>query len=145
MGDEAWEHLLRWHDDALRSVFLRNRGEVVNSTGDGFFVAFDSTELAIESAVAIQRALAEHRRTHGFAPSVRIGVHATEANRRGADYSGRGVHVAARIAALAEGGQILASATTAAEAGPAYTTSDRRSMTLKGVAGEVDVVSVAWR
>ena len=42
MGDEAWEHLLRWHDDALRAVFLDHGGEVVNSTGDGFFVAFDS-------------------------------------------------------------------------------------------------------
>lgn len=41
MGDEAWEDLLRWHDQTLRSVFAANRGEVVNSTGDGFFVAFD--------------------------------------------------------------------------------------------------------
>lgn len=144
MGDEAWEHLLRWHNEALRSLFEQHGGEVVKGTGDGFFVAFDTSGPAIECAVQIQRALGEHRRTHGFAPGVRIGVHTAEANQRGADYSGKGVHVAARIAALAEGGQVLASAETAAEAGASYATSDPRAVALKGVAAEVDVVSVVW-
>ena len=144
MGDEAWERLLRWHDDALRSLFARHGGRVVSSTGDGFFVAFDSSDRAIECALAIQRALAEHRRTHGFAPAVRIGVHAAEANRRGDDYSGKGVHVAARIAALAEGGQVLASAKTVGEAGRSYAASEPRTVALKGVSGTVEVASIAW-
>jgi class 3 adenylate cyclase len=145
MGDEAWEHLLRWHDDALRTLFVRHGGEVVNSTGDGFFVAFDSSARAVQCAMAIQLALAEHRRTHGFAPAVRIGVHTADATRRGADYSGKGVHVAARISALAEGGEILASAETAAEAGDACVPSEPRAVALRGVTGEVDVVSIPWR
>jgi class 3 adenylate cyclase len=144
MGDEAWEHLLRWHDDTLRSLFGRYGGEVVNWTGDGFFVAFDSSKPAIGCAVAIQRAFAEHRRTHGFAPGVRIGIHSAEANQRGADFSGKGVHVAARIAALAESGEILASADTAAEAGTSLPTSEPRSVALRGVSDQVEVVSVAW-
>jgi class 3 adenylate cyclase len=144
MGDEAWEHLLRWHDDALVALFGRNGGEVVNRTGDGFFAAFDSPKRAVDCAVAIQRALAEHRRSSGFAPSVRIGVHVSEANHRGNDYSGKGVHVAARIAALAEGGQVLVSAETAAEAGDGLSTSDPRRVALRGVSDEVEVVSVAW-
>jgi class 3 adenylate cyclase len=143
IGDEAWEHLLRWHDDTLRAVFIDHGGEVVNSTGDGFFVAFDSASAAIVCATAVQRALAEQRRTHGFAPSVRIGVHSAVATRRGSDYSGKEVHVAARIAALARGGEILASATTTVLAGP-QPTSEPRSVSLKGVPGEVDVVSIAW-
>ena len=68
IGDEAWEHLLRWHDDTLRAVFVDHEGDVENSTGDGFFVAFDSASAAIVCATAVQRALAEQRRTHGFAP-----------------------------------------------------------------------------
>ncbi len=143
MGDEAWEHLLRWHDDTLRELFGKHGGEVVTSTGDGFFVAFDRASDAIDSAVGAQRALAEHRRTHGFAPGVRIGVHAAEANRRGEDYSGMGVHVAARIAALAEGGEVLVSAETLAGDGGRYRTSDPKPVALKGVADEVDVVSVS--
>ena len=144
MGDVAWEHLLRWHDETLRSLFVRHGGEVVNSTGDGFFVAFDSSRSALESAVAVQRALAEHRRSHGFAPSVRMGVHAAEANRRGSDYSGSGVHVAARIAALAEGGQVLASAETATEAAAPFAASEPRPVALKGVSAEVSVVAISW-
>jgi len=143
MGDEAWEHLLRWHDDTLRALFVDHGGEVVNSTGDGFFVAFDSAAPAIACAKAVQRALAQQRRTHGFAPAVRIGVHSAAATRRGADYSGKGVHVAARIATLALGGEIVASAATAALAGsPAL--AEPRAVSLKGVSGEVDVVSVVW-
>jgi class 3 adenylate cyclase len=144
MGDEAWEHMLRWHDDTLRSLFGRYGGEVVNRTGDGFFVAFDSSAPAIECAIAVQRALAEHRRTHGFAPAVRIGIHSSEANRRGTDFSGMGVHVAARIAALADGGQVLASQETAAEAASAHHASQPQAVSLKGVAEPVPVVSIAW-
>src|SRR4029453_4849641 len=70
IGDEAWGPLLRWHDDTLRAVFLSHGGEVVNSTGDGFFVAFDSDAAAIACATAVKRALAEQRRTQRFAPRV---------------------------------------------------------------------------
>jgi class 3 adenylate cyclase len=144
MGDQAWEQLLRWHDDALRALFARHGGEVVNRTGDGFFAAFDDAQRAVECAVAIQRALAEHRLTNGFAPPVRIGIHSADANWRGDDYSGKGVHVAARVAALAAGGQIMASAETASAAGVARHVSDRQVVALKGVSQPVEVVTIAW-
>jgi len=143
LGDAAWERLLRWHDDTLRTLFARGGGEVVNSTGDGFFVAFDAPRPAIDAAIAVQRALTEHGRTTGFAPAVRIGLHAAEASRRGGDYSGVGVHVAARVSALAGGGEIVATRTTVAEAGD-VASSDAREATLKGVAAPVEVVSVGW-
>jgi len=74
---------------------------------------------------------------------VRIGVHSAAATRRGADYSGKGVHVAARIATLAQGGEIVASAATASLAG-SRAFAESRAVSLKGVSGEVEVVSVAW-
>ena len=143
LGNEAWERLLRWHDDSLREQVAKSGGEVVNSTGDGFFVAFDSARPAIDCAIAIQTALAEHRRTSGFALSVRIGLHTAEANRRGEDYSGMGVHLAARVAALAGGGEILASEATLAEAGDVATTASREAV-VKGVTTPVSVASVTW-
>ena len=117
LGNDGWDQLLKWHDEALRSQFARSGGEVVNSTGDGFFVAFESARQALDCAIAIQQTLAGHRRTTGFAPSVRIGLHVAEANRHGEDYSGMGVHVAARVAALGGAGDIVASVETLEEAG----------------------------
>jgi class 3 adenylate cyclase len=143
LGNESWERLLRWHDDALRALFARGGGEVVQSTGDGFFVAFDTPRRAIDCAIAIQRTLAEHRRSSGFAPAVRVGLHAALANRRGDDYSGVGVHVAARVAALAGAGEIVASVASLAEAGTVATT-DERDVELRGVTGPVRVAAVVW-
>jgi class 3 adenylate cyclase len=145
IGDEAWETLLAWHDQTLRSLFASHGGEVAHHTGDGFFVAFEDPGSAIRSGVAVQRALAEHRRAHGFAPTVRIGIHAAEATRRGRDYSGGEVHVAARVADRAEGGGILVTAAVLAEAGDDVTASEPRQVTLKGVGDPVGVASIEWR
>src|SRR5919204_7026406 len=108
LGDEAWQGVLRLHNETLRASFAEHKGQEITSTGDGFFVGFDSPDEALACAVAIQRRLDEHRRTAGFAPKVRIGLHASGATQVGTDFTGKGVHEASRIAALAEGNQIVA-------------------------------------
>jgi class 3 adenylate cyclase len=145
IGDEAWEDLLAWHDQTLRSLFATHGGEVAHHTGDGFFVAFKDSRSALTCAVAVQRALAEHRRAQGFALLVRIGVHAGEGTRRGQDYSGGEVHKAARIAALAEGGEILASVDTVTVADGEFRASEPRSVAARGVAEPVEVARIEWR
>jgi class 3 adenylate cyclase len=143
LGDQAWEQVLRWHDDMLRKLVASGGGEIVNSTGDGFFVAFESARPGVECAISIQRALLEHRASAGFALPVRIGLHTAEANRRGTDYSGKGVHVAARVAALAAGGEILATAETLAEAGD-VPASDARTTPIRGVSAPVCLAAISW-
>jgi class 3 adenylate cyclase len=143
IGDEAWGHLVRWHNERIASLVAAYGGDVVRTMGDGFFVTFDEARVGIECAVMIQRALAEHRREEGFSPTVRIGLHGAEATSEGADWTGMGVHVAARIAALAEGEEILVSANTAEGSG--LEVSAPRSVSLKGVAEPVEVVAVRWR
>ena len=146
IGDDAWSELLRWHDRELRAAFAAHGGEEVNHTGDGFFVAFERAIDGIECAVDIQRRLARHRREHGFAPWVRIGLHAADATREGRDYRGQGVHVAARVGAAAGSEEILVTATVLDGIGPGrFPLSEARSLTLKGVREPVEVRSVAWR
>jgi class 3 adenylate cyclase len=142
LGDEAWQALLRWHDEALRLLFAEHRGTEVVATGDGFFVGFDSPDDALACAVAIQRRLAEHRQLHGFAPKVRIGVHAAGATQVGRNFTGRGVHEAARIAALADGGSIVASRSTAA--GSRFAFSEAREVSIRGISEPIEVVTVDW-
>jgi class 3 adenylate cyclase len=144
IGDDAWRDLQRWHDAALRNCFAMNAGEEVDHAGDGFFVAFPGAREALACAIAVQRHLAEHRRDHGFAPQVRIGVHATEATQMGPGFSGRGVHEAARIGALAEGGEIVASEETLRAVGDVVA-SEARDVTLKGIAEPISVVTIHWR
>ena len=109
-------------------------------------MAFDQAADAIECAVDIQRRLTRHRREHGFAPSVRIGLHAAEATRDGRDYSGRGVHVAARIGAAASARRSSSPATSSSRPGQTrFKLSEPRALTLKGVREPVEVRAIDWR
>ena len=144
IGDDAWHDLLRWHDETLRGCFERHAGEEVHRTGDGFFVAFDDATAALACAAEIQRSLADHRRDHGFAPGVRIGLHSAEATKTRGDYEGAGVHAAARIAALANGGEVLASVETL-DGIEGVVADEAREVTLKGLAEPVRVAAVDWR
>jgi class 3 adenylate cyclase len=143
LGDDAWHDLLRWHDETLRGLFAAFEGEEVAATGDGFFVSFDSPDAALACAVAIQRRLLEQRQKQGFAPQVRIGLHASGATQVGRNFRGMGVHEASRIAALATASQVLASRETAA--GGRHPVGEPRSVALKGISEPVDVVEVLWR
>jgi class 3 adenylate cyclase len=146
IGDEAWSEVLGWHDRELRSCFAQHGGEEVTHTGDGFFVAFERAVDGIECAVDIQRRLARHRREHGFAPWVRIGLHAAEATRQGRNFTGRGVHVAARVGAAAAKEEILvSSAVVSGSDSIRFGLSEPRSLTLKGVREPVEVRAVEWR
>jgi class 3 adenylate cyclase len=143
MGDDAWGNVLAWHDDTMRRLFKVHRGEEVKQVGDGFFVAFDEPLDAVECAVDIQKRLTAHSKEAGFAPEVRIGLHRAEATRKGIDYEGLGVHEAARIGALAEGGQILASKDLLDKARVRFPVSEARAVELKGLARAVEVASIA--
>ncbi len=144
MGDEAWESVLRWHDEALRGLIEDHDGEVVHSTGDGFFAAFPEIDAAAACAISIQRRLAEHRRKHGFAPRVRIGLHAAEATVIPNDYAGVGVHEAARVGALADGDEILVTVSSVA-AHATFDVANEREVSLKGIARPVLVATIEWR
>jgi class 3 adenylate cyclase len=145
IGDEAWTQLSGWHDRALRELFGAHDGKEVDHAGDGFLVAFPNVDAALSCAVAIQRLMSEHRRKAGFAPKLRVGLHAGPARRVGADYRGREVHVAARIAALAGAEEVMASASCLAHSRSRSLASEPRAVRLKGISAPVSVVTVDWR
>jgi class 3 adenylate cyclase len=117
----------------------------VKETGDGFFAAFDDVTDGVNCAIAIQRALDDHRRTDGFAPSVRIGLHVGTAVTIDADFAGRDVVVAARIGSLAGAEQILVSGAVADQIAPTINVAERTAKSLKGIPETVDVATVDWR
>jgi adenylate cyclase len=110
-GDQAADGILRIHEAIVRRQIGEHAGEEVLFLGDGFMASFAAVPAALRSAVGIQRALEEHNVTD---PSrrvrVRIGVHVGDVTLRDGTLFGQAVHAAARVAAVAAGGQILVSA-----------------------------------
>jgi adenylate cyclase len=110
MGDRAWVRLLERHDKLVRKLVDEHSGHVVKSQGDGFMVAFAQPEQAVGCSVAVQRAFAgQARRMSPNTIRVRIGIHMGKSVRRGDDLFGRNVAMAARVAAQADGGEVLIS------------------------------------
>jgi class 3 adenylate cyclase len=142
IGDQAWRHLLEWHDRLIDQVVDEHRGEIMDRAGDGVFVAFDRPGDALRCAVTLQQRLAAHRVKHGFAPSLRIGVHADRAVPTRGKFAGRGVHLAARVAATAGPGEIVLTSSTAAAADAPI--QQRRQAALKGFAEPVEVGILRW-
>jgi class 3 adenylate cyclase len=139
LGAEKWNELLDRHDELLTASIRGHSGTIIKHTGDGFFAAFPAPGDAVEAAIEIQRAIAEEP----F--KVRIGLHSGEALKRGSDYTGRGVNVAARIGALAGAGEVLVSTDTLDGIETPYGLSEQRSAELKGFDEPVPIAALCWR
>jgi pimeloyl-ACP methyl ester carboxylesterase/class 3 adenylate cyclase len=105
LGDRSWRQLLEQHRAAIRRELERYRGREVETAGDGFLATFDGPARAINCAVASRQAV----RSLGL--ELRAGLHTGEVEVSGPGLAGIGVHIGARVAALADAGQILVSGT----------------------------------
>ncbi|HXB46309.1 MAG TPA: LuxR C-terminal-related transcriptional regulator [Streptosporangiaceae bacterium] len=110
----AYARVLADHHRLIRRALAARDGDEVVSQGDGFFAVFASPRSCVDAAVQAQRALVSHPWPAGERVLVRMGIHSGEASRTAAGLVGLEVHRAARIAAVAHGGQVLVSAAAAA-------------------------------
>lgn len=111
LGDR-YADVLAGHHRSLRDAFAQYGGQVVDTQGDAFFVAFPRARDALEASVAAQRALASQRWPDGVELRVRMGIHTGEPTVGADRYVGLGVHRAARISSIGHGGQVLVSTAT---------------------------------
>jgi len=132
IGDRAWVRLIGSHDKLVRRHVKQHSGHVVKSQGDGFMIAFAQPEQAVQCSIDVQRSL--RRRPNGI--RVRIGIHMGKSVRRGDDLFGRNVAMAARVAAQADGGEILVSEVVRdAVSDEDIAFDDGRDVELKGFSG----------
>ncbi|HUR84805.1 MAG TPA: adenylate/guanylate cyclase domain-containing protein [Solirubrobacteraceae bacterium] len=107
LGDKRWRDLLAAHDSEVTRTVRRFDGDVVKRIGDGYLAVFDGgPSRAVRCAAALREAVAQQ------GVEVRVGLHTGECEIIGDDIGGMAVHIAARVGALAEGGEILVSGTT---------------------------------
>ena len=136
-GDHRWRELLDNHDRMAERQVHRFGGRHVKTTGDGILATFDGPARAIQCG----RALCEGARELGV--DVRVGLHTGEVERRGDDVAGIAVHIAARVQAQAQPGEVLVSRTVAdLVTGSGITFSDRGEHQLKGVPGTWQLFAV---
>lgn len=149
LGDEQWFEVVREHQRHVSTQVAAGGGRVVQSMGDGFMVRFPSARQALLFGIALQRDLEAGAAQAGErAFRVRIGMHTGEVmvDDTG-DLIGQHVVVAARIANLADGGQILVSSLVkqiAEPRGDLAFVAPREEM-LKGIQGAQVVYELAWR
>lgn len=106
VGDAEWTRIVREHNETIRTVIDRFRGREITTLGDGFLALFDSAVRATRAGAAMDPAVAS------LGIHVRIGLHTGEVAIEGGQARGVAVHAAARVAALAGPGDVLASGTT---------------------------------
>jgi class 3 adenylate cyclase len=131
LGDTRWKALLAEHDQTVRRSLAQFRGREIKTTGDGFLAVFDGPARAVRCALEIRDAMA----ARGI--SVRSGVHTGEIELVDADVAGIAVHICARVEALAQPGEVLASSTVKdLVAGSGLVFEPRGAHALKGVPDE---------
>jgi class 3 adenylate cyclase len=137
LGDRAWGNVLEAHRADVRRELARFAGIELDTAGDGFFASFDGPARGIACAETIVRSAAQE----GLA--IRAGLHTGECERQRDKLAGIAVHIGARIAALAQPGEVLVSRTVKdLVAGSGIEFDDRGEHELKGVRGTWELYAV---
>jgi adenylate cyclase len=141
VGDEAAADVAVAFQQATAYLAEDFGCEVVKNLGDAVMIHGDDAARVVALALRIARELSEE----SWCPPLRMGLHSGAAVRRGSDWYGSTVNVAARLADAAGAGEVLISLTTRellASTG-AMTIADRGSCSLKNVTSPVGVFAAA--
>jgi class 3 adenylate cyclase len=131
MGDKPWRELLNEFYRRTREVLREYRGREISTAGDGFLATFEGPARAIRCASALNNAV------RSLDLKVRSGIHTGECELVGDDLAGIAVHIGARVAGLANPGEVLVSQTVRdLVAGSGLAFEDRGTHRLKGVPDE---------
>jgi class 3 adenylate cyclase len=137
LGDRRWRQVLHVHDELTRRVVEEFHGQLVKTTGDGILATFDGPGRAIRCAAALRDEL------RGIGLQIRAGLHTGEVELRDGDIGGIGVHIAARIIAAAQTGEILTSRTVRdLVVGSDIAAEDRGTHALKGIDGSWQLFAI---
>ncbi|GAF91600.1 unnamed protein product, partial [marine sediment metagenome] len=146
LGDAKAQEVLRTHNRIVRDALKTHTGSEIKHTGDGIMASFASASRALECAIAMQRAFAEHSEAAQEPIRVRIGLNAGEPIAEEEDLFGTAVILAARITAKAEGGEIVASdVVRQLVAGKGFLFADQGDVALRGFEDPVRLYDVRWR
>ena len=145
IGDAAAMRLIRAHDAIVGDAIAAGHGRRVKHLGDGMMASFTSVSRAVETAIAIQRAVAERNSAQAPPIDVRVAISAGEPVTEDDDLFGAAVQLAARVCSMCDGGCILvSSAVRELCLGKGFVFHDKGHVELKGFDEPVRVYEVSW-
>ena len=146
LPQEAADEVRRHHFSVLRRAIAQSGGTEVKSLGDGLMVVFTSATAALACAVAMQQGVEQANRGSDVAVGLRVGIAVGDVVGEDHDYYGDPVVEAARLCALCDAGQVLATELVRAMAGRRVRHEYRAvgALELKGLPEPVDSLEVLW-
>ncbi|MDP9236550.1 MAG: adenylate/guanylate cyclase domain-containing protein [Chloroflexota bacterium] len=146
LGDARGRDVLRDHERITREALKQHGGDEAKTDGDSFMAMFTSPSDAVECAIALQRAFAQHAEAGGEPIVVRMGLNIGEPIEEEGDFFGSAVILGARIKDQAEGGEILVpEAIRHMLSGKSFIFADRGEVAMKGFEDAVRLYDVRWR
>jgi len=151
LGDTIARELVSQCLDLMTEQVNRHNGAVIKTIGDEIMATFATAEQAVEASMSMQEAVAEDlpQRNQHTPPNfaIRIGMHFGSCILEGGDVFGDAVNVAARMAGIAKGSQIITTQDTAAALSPALRSSTRHvdRIPIRGKSEDVDIFEVIWQ
>lgn len=148
-GDAAGRQLQQMHFDLLGSCLSAERGRLVDTSGDGAFVVFDSADAAARGLIAFQQSVAKENVSRGQAHQLqlRTGMHWSSVLTDGAAVCGDAVNLCSRIAGTAAAGEVRLTREAFLQLAPAHRVNCHAlgAATLKGVGHPIDLLVLDWR
>jgi adenylate cyclase len=105
LGDARAYHVLKFLSETIRKA-SKQKERVVRALGDGYMLAFDTVDDAIEHAVTAQAEVARCNPTE-VPLKIRCGIHYGDVIEADGAFFGVSVYMASRVTSHAHGGEIL--------------------------------------
>jgi class 3 adenylate cyclase len=147
-GDAAGRQLQQLHIDLLNECLLVQEGRIVDTAGDGAFLAFPTADAAAQALMDFQKLISYEnaKRARDQQLQVRIGVHLGPVLTDGVVVSGDSVNLCSRVAASANIGEIRLTREVFQELALAHRLNCRPVglVDLKGVSRQVELLVLDW-
>lgn len=147
LGDARAKMLIDECLALMRGIIARYSGRVIKTIGDELMCVLPDADSGHLAAADMQTTVAALPAVSGVKRAIRVGFHAGPVIEENNDVFGDTVNMAARMAGLAKGMQIITTQATVGQLSPALRDSTRQIATLsvKGKGNDIEVCEVIWQ
>jgi len=147
LGDAQAKTLIDECIGIMRGVVARYAGRVIKTIGDEIMCVLPDADSGHLAATDMQLRIAALPAVSNVKRAIRVGFHVGPVIEESSDVFGDTVNMAARMAGLAKGMQIITTLATVERLSPALRSSTRQiaALSVKGKGNDIEVCEVIWQ